>query len=168
MVGKLDEAAFTRLYDEYVDRVYGHVHYRIGNRADVEDITQEAFIRAWKALDKYKDTGAPFVAWLITIADNLVVDYYRKQKKQEVPIDEVLEMPAAENLEALAEAKLDGAALRNAVMKLKGDKARVVMMHFIDGFSYEEIARALKKSEGAIRVIQYRALGDLRKILDRQ
>jgi RNA polymerase sigma-70 factor (ECF subfamily) len=51
---------------------------------------------------------------------------------------------------------------------LKGDKQKVIMMHFIDGFSYEEIARALKKSEGAVRVIQYRALNDLRKMLARE
>jgi len=51
------------------------------------------------------------------------------------------------------------------VKKLKGDKARVITMRFVDGFSYSEIARALRKTEGAVRVIQYRALNDLRRML---
>jgi RNA polymerase sigma-70 factor (ECF subfamily) len=66
-----------------------------------------------------------------------------------------------------AEINYSNTIIKEAVLKLKGDKQKVIMMHFIDGLTYEEIARALNKNEGAIRVIQYRALGELKSFLKR-
>jgi RNA polymerase sigma-70 factor (ECF subfamily) len=166
---KRDRAAFTALYDRYITHVYKHVYYKVTNRADTEDITQEVFIRAWKAIDKYKKTGVPFVAWLNTIAGHLVIDFYRK-RKDTVNIDDVVaDIPDEQNPnpESMAEINFSRAIVKEAVLKLKGDKQKVILMHFIDGFSYEETAKALHKSEGAIRVIQYRALNDLKQILKR-
>jgi RNA polymerase sigma-70 factor, ECF subfamily len=166
---KRDRAAFTALYDLYVTKVYQHVYYKVSNRADTEDITQEAFIRAWKAIDKYKKTGVPFIAWLNTIAGHLVIDHYRK-KRNTVNIDDVAdEIPdnQSPDPESMAEANFNRAQVKEAVLKLKGDKQKVILMHFIDDLSYEETARALHKSEGAIRVIQHRALGDLKRLLKR-
>jgi RNA polymerase sigma-70 factor (ECF subfamily) len=164
-----DRAAFTALYDLCVAQVYRHVYYRVSNQADAEDITQEAFVKAWKAIGKYKRSGAPFVAWLITIAGNLVADYYRSRRKT-VITDEVYEKNTNNQVSdpaGLAEASFNQALVKEAVLKLKGDRQKVILMRFIDGFSYEDIARALNKSEGAVRVIQYRALDDLRRLLKR-
>jgi RNA polymerase sigma-70 factor (ECF subfamily) len=66
-----------------------------------------------------------------------------------------------------AEINYSKAIIKEAVLKLKGDKQKVIIMHFIDGLTYEEIARALNKKEGAIRVIQYRALNELKSFLKR-
>lgn len=161
-----DKDAFADLCDRYLEQVYRHVYYRVFNRTDSEDITQEVFIKAWKAIHKYKRTGAPFVAWLIAIARNHIVDYY-KGKKKHVSLEEAetASNSADTNPEAMAEATINSSYVRKAVLRLKGDKQKVILMHFIDGFSYEEIARIINKSEGAVRVIQYRALNDLRRIL---
>ena len=67
----------------------------------------------------------------------------------------------------MTEATLDQAYIRDAVLKLKGEKQKVILMRFIDGLTHSEIARALNKSEGAVRVLQYRALNDLRSMLMR-
>jgi RNA polymerase sigma-70 factor, ECF subfamily len=170
---KRDRAAFSVLYERCVDRVYRHVYYRVSDHAEAEDITQEAFVRAWKAIDKYKKTGAPFVSWIITIAGNLVIDHYRKQ--QRVLITDEIETVYEKDLdnripgpEKQAEMNFDNAMIKKAVLRLNGDKQKVILMHFIDGLSYEEIARALNKSEGAIRVIQYRALSELRGLVERE
>ena len=166
---KRDRVAFTALYERCVDRVYRHVYYRVSSHADAEDITQEAFVKAWQSIDRYKRTGAPFVSWIITIAGNLVIDHYRKQAKV-IVTDEIYEFKPAEQVQdpaREAEVNVDNAIIKEAVLKLKGDKQRVILMHFIDGLTYEEIARALNKSEGAVRVIQYRALGELRSFLKR-
>jgi RNA polymerase sigma factor (sigma-70 family) len=168
---KGDSAAFTALYERCIDRVYRHVYYRIQSQADAEDITQETFVKAWKAIDKYKNTGAPFRAWLIAIASNLIADHYRGRQKTVVTSDmevfEKLPVNKESDPEVQAEVNFDSALIREAVLKLNGDKQKVILMHFIDEFSYEEIARALNKSPGAIRVIQYRALTDLRRLLKR-
>jgi RNA polymerase sigma-70 factor (ECF subfamily) len=166
---KRDRAAFTALYERCINQVYRHVYYRVSNHDYAEDITQETFVKAWKAIDKYKRTGAPFVTWLITIAGHLVIDHYRSLRNT-INIDDVVEEVPGDHVsepEALAEASFDNAIIKEAVLKLKGDKQKVILMHFIDGLTYEEIARALNKSEGSIRVIQYRALGELRSFLKR-
>lgn len=161
-----DEAAFAALYDMHMDRVYNHIYYRVPSQADAEDIVQEVFLKAWNAISKYRGTGASFVAWLIVIARNLIADYYKKRKKL-VSLEEM--EASGGSIEAIpatmAETSLDQKEIREAVFRLKGDKQKVILMHFIDGFSYEEIARLLHKSEGAVRVIQYRALNDLRRMI---
>ena len=62
----------------------------------------------------------------------------------------------------------DKAMIKKAVLRLNGDKQKVILMHFIDGLNYGEIARALNKNEGAVRVIQYRALSELRGFIERE
>ncbi len=163
-----DREAFASLYDRHVEHVYKHIYYKVPNKSDAEDITQEVFIRAWKYIDKYRYTGAPFVAWLFKIARNLIVDNYRARKK-EVPLvePEAFSQTGETNPEAITEASLNRSHVRKAILKLKGEKQKVILMHFIDGFNYKEIAKLLNKSEGAIRVIQYRALNDLRHMLMR-
>ncbi len=165
---KRNPAAFTDLYDRYVDRVYRYVYYRVTSQSDSEDITQEVFVRAWKNIHKYQQRGRPFAAWLFAIARNLITDHYRNRKNL-VPLDDVANSTQVDgvDLQKEAEDSFDRTQVRSAVAKLKGDRQRVIRLRFIDGFSYEEIAQILKKSEGAIRVIQYRALQDLRRILMR-
>lgn len=166
---KRDREAFGSLYDCCIDRVYRHVYYRVSNQPDAEDITQEVFVRAWRAIDKYKSTGAPFVAWLISIAGNLIIDHYRK-KQRNMDMDNILkDAPTTQvvNPEEQAEINLDNYLVKEAVLKLKGDKQKVIMMHFIDGLEYSEIAAALSKTENAVRVIQFRALSDLKQLLAR-
>jgi RNA polymerase sigma-70 factor, ECF subfamily len=162
-----DGTAFAQLYDQCVDRVYRHVFYRVSDHADAEDITQECFTRAWKAIGRYRSTGAPFVAWLIAISDRLAVDHYRKHKRLIRQDAEYPEPPDRSSADPAEQAEIDFEAsmVREAVMKLNGVKQRVVLMYFIDGFSHREIAGHLGKSEGAVRVIQYRALADLRRWL---
>ena len=108
------------------------------------------------------------MTWLLAIAHNLIVDHYRARKNL-VSLDEAeASNPTAEaNPETMAEASLTKDYVRHAVLKLKGEKQKVILMRFIDGLSYGEIAKALNKSEGAVRVIQYRALNDLRHVLMR-
>lgn len=165
---KRDQDAFTCLYDKYVDRIYRYVYYRISDNSLVEDITQEVFIKAWRAIGDYKRTGAPFGAWLTRIAHNLVVDHYRASKNH-VRLEEVegsMKCTASDPADA-AELDFDSDRVRGAILRLQGEKQKVILMRFIDGLSYSEVARALKKSEGAVRVIQYRALLDLRSMLTR-
>lgn len=98
------------------------------------------------------------MAWLIAIARNLIADHYKKARKTAVSLEEakVSNQSSETSLEAIAETSLNRSHVKDAVSKLKGDKQKVITMRFIDGFSYREIARILHKSEGAVRVIQYR------------
>ena len=162
-----DGDAFGRLYDMHVDRVYRHIYYRVSNTADAEDLTQQVFIKAWQAISRYKKTASPFLAWLIKISHNLVIDFYRSRKSEAyIDFDIVATKPETDPAH-LAEANFSQEEMRQAIHKLHGDQQQVILMRFIEDFSYAEIAAALGKSEGAIRVILHRGLAKLKTILDK-
>lgn len=164
---KGDGNAFGRLYDMHVDRIYRHIYYRVGNTTDAEDLTQQVFLRAWQAIRRYKKTAIPFLGWLIKISHNLVIDFYRS-RKSEVPIDFDITDTEPENDPAnLAEARFSRREIRQAINRLKGDQQQVVLMRFIEDFSYAEIAASLGKSEGAVRVILHRGLVKMRTIIEK-
>jgi len=159
--------AFGRLYDMYVDQVYRHIYYRIGNKDDTEDLTQKTFIRAWDAIGKFKKTSSPFAAWLIRISHNLVIDFYRTRKPDEdIDFDTVTAKPEA-GPEFITEQHFSQQEIRKAIRKLNNDQQQVILMRFIEDFSYEEIASALGKSEGAVRVILHRGLEKLKTIVEK-
>lgn len=140
-----DADAFGRLYDMHVDRVYRHVYYRVGNVADAEDLTQQVFLRAWQAIHRYKKTAIPFLAWLIKISHNLVVDFYRSNKAiTYLDLDFVPGKPSS-NPEYMAEARFEQQQIRKAILGLPCDQQQVVLMRFIEGFSYSEIAASISK-----------------------
>jgi RNA polymerase sigma-70 factor (ECF subfamily) len=166
---KRDKEAFAKLYDRYIDLVFRHIRYRIEDAKEAEDLAQEVFIKAWMAINKYKRTEVPVKAWLMTIARNLVYDYY-KSKKKTTSLDEAEDIaePESDNAIEKIEQADSEERLKRSIQKLGGDKQKVIMMRYIDGFSLQEIAKTLNKSEGAVRVIQFRALHDLKDILEQK
>ena len=166
-----DTAAFAALYDRHLDRVYRHLYYRVGNQADAEDLTQQVFLQAWRTVGSYRQTGAPFVAWLLTIAHNLVVSRYRRTSRaggEAQPLEDarlVASEGAGEDPEAEALASDDRASVRRAILRLKEEQQHVVLLRFVEGFTSAEVAAVLGKSEGNVRVIQHRALTLLRQLL---
>jgi RNA polymerase sigma-70 factor (ECF subfamily) len=161
-----DAEVFGRLYDMYVERVYRHIFYRVGIVEDAEDLTQQVFMKAWKAIGRYKITSSPFLAWLMRISHNLVTDFYRS-KKDKVYLDtELAAYDPASSPERVAELNFEQQRIRKAILQLPGEQQQVIMMSFIEGFTYAEIASSMGKSEGAIRVIQHRALKKMRHIME--
>ena len=75
-----DAAAFAALYDLHVVRVYRHIYYLVHDVKQTEDLTAQTFLKAWEAVARYKERGAPFIAWLLRIAHNLTVSYLRAKK----------------------------------------------------------------------------------------
>jgi RNA polymerase sigma factor (sigma-70 family) len=162
-----DPEAFGRLYDVHVDRVYRHIYYRVGNEQDAEDLTQQVFLKAWQAIDRYKKKTSPFIAWLMTISHNLVVDFYRTRKDKAYVEAEILADGPASSPEQAAETSLEQQRLRRAILRLGSDEQQVVILRFMEGFQFAEIASVLKKKEGNVRVILHRALVKLRTILEK-
>jgi RNA polymerase sigma-70 factor, ECF subfamily len=148
------------------------VYYRVGNTPDAEDLTQQVFLHAWRTVGSYQPTGAPFVAWLLAIAHNLVVSRYRRASRAggpSQPLEDAWQVPSAggttEDPEAAALASADREAVRRAILDLKEEQQQVVLLRFVEGFACAEVAAALGKSEGNVRVIQHRALATLRRLL---
>ena len=160
-----DSEAFAQLYDAYLERVYRYIYFRVSDDATAEDIASEVFLKAWEHLDRYRFGSSPFLAWLYTIARNQVIDYYRTSKES-VSIDEIVSLPSKENaVDEQVESRFDMQSMRDALQFLTEEQQEVLILRFIAGLETHEIAREMKKAEGAIRALQMRALQTLSKYM---
>lgn len=162
-----DREAFAELYRIHSQRVYRHICYITGDPHEADDLTNETFIQAWKSIPKYEDRGVPIEHWFLRIGHRMATHHLKRRK----PVQDIenvrLEDPSDRQPERLAELAGDIAELRAAVLELPEAHRQVIIWRFIEGLSYEEVANMLGKSTGAIRVIQFRALRQLREILIR-
>ena len=81
---RVNEARLTSLYDEYYNKIAHYAFVRIGDRAEAEDLAGEVFLKALESLKSYEDRGIPMQAWLLRIAQKLVVYQLRKLKKRKI------------------------------------------------------------------------------------
>jgi RNA polymerase sigma-70 factor (ECF subfamily) len=163
-----DRAAFGVLYRRYLDRVYGYAFYLLGDHHDAEDATERTFLAALGAISGFRDQGATFRAWLFRIAHNQVVNTLRGRGRHATsPLDLVEEPAAADDPAATLAASEEARRVRRALATLPEDRRQVLVLRFVDGLSAREIGAVLDRSEGAVRVLQHRALRELGSVLDR-
>ena len=165
-----DREAFGRLYERYVLRVFRHIYFLTSDSQLAEDLTAQTFLKTLEALPRYEIRGIPFLAWLLRIASNLTINHLKSQKNNgHAQLPEAVAARGTDySPEQSCEIKLDGERVWAQVRRLRGDQRQVIVMRFIDGLSYPDIAHVLGKSVGAVRVIQYRALASLRQMLEDQ
>ncbi len=172
---KGDTGAFEELVTMYQDRIYGLSYQLTGNHADAEDLAQNTFIKAYKALPKFRNE-ADFGTWLHRIAVNLSINEKRK-KKPDVSLDSPVqtqegEMPrmVASNGESPEEAyenKEFRGMVRNALWELSSEHRTVLVLREMQGYSYDEIAGMLDCSLGTIKSRINRARQTLKKEITR-
>jgi RNA polymerase sigma-70 factor (ECF subfamily) len=160
-----DSAAFADLYDRHVVRVYRHIYYLANDAREAEDLTAQTFLKAWEAVGRYKERGAPFVAWLLRIAHNLTISYLRSKREHGVLEEGYIDQKLHRNPEEALEQSTDEETVRNAILRLREEQRQVIMLRFVEEMDYREVAALIGKSVPAVRVIQHRALGNLRKIM---
>ncbi len=161
-----DSEAFTQIYEDSYSRIYSYIYYRVSNREIAEDLASEVFIRLVRKIDTYEDKGRPIIAWLYTVAGNLVRDHYRKDSRiQWMPIDD-REIVSDEDPTLQIDLDLSSERLKEAIKHLTEDQAQVIILKFVDGWSNRKIADVMGKQEGSIKSLQHRALRSLRRILE--
>lgn len=160
-----DSESFAQLYDAYVERVYRYVYFRVSDDAEAEDLTSQVFLKAWEHLNKFQPGSSPFLAWLYTIARNQVIDHYRTHIET-VPLEKAAAVASRVNaVDEQVELRFELQAMRDALQFLTEEQKQVLILKFIAGLETREIARLMKKAEGAIRALQMRALQALAKYL---
>jgi RNA polymerase sigma-70 factor (ECF subfamily) len=161
-----DPQAFARLYDAYVERVSRYIYFRVSEAIDTEDLVSQVFLKAWENLDRYKIGTSPFIAWLYTIARNLVIDHYRT-KKDVLPLEEAVAFPSdMEMPDEEAQTRFDLQAMRDALQFLTSDQQQALILKYIAGLPNDSIAKIMHKQEGTIRGLQMRALQTLAKYMN--
>ena len=161
---RTDGLQIADLYESNVDSVYGFFGYRVGSRADAEDLTQQTFeraLRAWQRFDP--DRGSPRT-WLISIARNLLIDHYRRDRSAaQEPIDDHLSHP-----ELVVEDDGVGLPAELAVaLERLGDREReLIALRFGGELTGPEIAEVTGLSLANVQQILSRSLRRLRASLE--
>ena len=159
-----DQEAFAQLYEKHFDKIYRYVRLKIGNETEAEDMTQQVFLNALQSISSFKWKGVPFSAWLFRIAHNQVVDYFRKTKSTAVPLDESLAKDD-NNPQLIVEQKLDIEQLLLATKQLTEAQREVISLRFAGELPIAQVAKAMDKSQGAVKALQHSGIIALRKIL---
>ena len=160
-------ARYETIVQRYARHVYNIAYRMAGNEADARDLSQEAFLRVYRALRRV-EPEAPLESWLYRIVSNLYIDLLRKRPRARVEsLDAPLETPRGEVLrelpdiesspEAILEREQLDAAIQRALGTLTGDLRLVVVLSDIEGFSYEEIATTLHVPLGTVKSRLHRA-----------
>ncbi len=155
-----DPARFGELYEINFERVYAYVVKRLRDRAESEDVTAEVFHQALANLKRFEWRGIPFAAWLFRIAANLISDRWQRSGR-EIP-DDSGAIESAQVSPAEIEEVERRATLFRLVDTLPAEQRRVVVLRFVEQKSIKEVASAIRKTEGAVKQLQFRALSSLR------
>ena len=154
-----DPARFADLYEVNFERVYAYAVRRVRDRAEAEDVTAEVFHQALANLKRFEWRGIPFAAWLFRIAANLISDRWQRSGRE---ITDVETIDAAQVSPAEIEEVERRATLFKLVDTLPAEQKNVVVLRFVEQKSIKEVAREIRKTEGAVKQLQFRALSNLR------
>lgn len=159
-----DRDAFKALYDRYRDRVYNLAFYSLGEALWAEDVLQIVFLKVFRGLTGFR-FESEFATWIYRITFNECRNQRRRRGARHVPIEEILggaeesdsrELPDAEQLE-----RERRQIIQRALMDISPKLRAVVVLKYIDGLSYDEIARVLGCAPGTVASRLNRALSDL-------
>ena len=169
-----DRQAFGRLVDEYKDKIYSYVSRMLGDPYEAEDVTQEAFVRAYRSLPRFRGASS-FHTWLYRIASNLAIDVVRRRKRNDVSafsLDEPLESDDGEYEREIADdtggpayatgTRETQVAVRRAIMYLPEKLRDVMILYELQGETYEDIAEILDVPLGTVKSRLFNARNQLK------
>jgi RNA polymerase sigma-70 factor (ECF subfamily) len=148
-----DARQYELLYTKYTKKIYTYFWFRVGrNREVAEDLTQDTFFHAFRSLDRFKTQGYSYFSYLLRIAHNLLVNYYRKPKTIALP--EPDSMPAEYTEDARdVERKSDSLIIWKAMKDLPINEQNALILFYWDDLSVREIAAIMDKSENAVKLL---------------
>lgn len=157
-----DAAAFAAVYEHFARRVYAYCLARVRRAADAEDLTQLTFLKVVEALPRYEPRGLPFAAWLFRLAHNVVIDHFR-ERREHLALDDLHREVGEPPHWMVASGRDDDLAA--ALPMLTPDQREVIAARFFAGLSVRETAALLCRDERAVRALQHRGIGALRRRL---
>jgi RNA polymerase sigma-70 factor (ECF subfamily) len=146
-----DREAFRLLFEAYKDRVFSIACYSLGNEAAAEDVTQQIFVKLFTRIGQFRG-DSEFTTWLYRLVINSCLDERRKQRRF-LPVEEVAPVNKAvyrKPPETRYERREIAGSVREAIGGLKPKMRLPIMLKYIEGFSYEEIAEVLGCSKGTV------------------
>ena len=162
-----DLEALGSLYDGHINQVYRYCLARLGNVHDAEDVAEEIFLKMLAGLPSYRWRQVPFAAWLMRISRNEVVSFVRRNGKRaldsELPED--LIDRGNNDPEEATQRQMALEDLRSAVELLPEAQREVIILRFASGLSVADTAKALKKNENNVKVLQHKGMQRLQVLM---
>jgi len=162
LAAQRDRAAFAPLYERYVDQIYAYVFTLTRDKEQAEDVTAATFAKAIEELPRFEWRGVPYSAWLYRVASNLVTR--ERRRPGWIELDPHLAANVTDPADVVERIDRD-ATLRGAVAELPADQRQVVMLRFGGDMTCREIGDLMGRSEGAVKLLTFRALTALRRRL---
>jgi RNA polymerase sigma-70 factor (ECF subfamily) len=162
-------AVFENIFETHYKRVYNFCAYRINNHHDTEDLVSSVFEKVIRKYGTYRPSTVPLEAWIITIAKNVVNDYFRKNKKRVyIPLELVNNAASAVSgqPEAILIACENNAALMRALNVLTEKERTIVAMKFAASLKNVDIASIMSLSDSNVGAIIHRSLKKMRRVLE--
>ena len=157
-----DRSAFAPIYERYIDQIFAYVLSMTRDRELAEDVTAATFAKAIEELPRFEFRGVPYSAWLYRVATNLV----HRQRRRRGWVELNPHLPDdGPGPGLLAEVAASSEALRAAVALLPGDQRQAVLLRFGADLRNREIGEIMGRSEGAVKLLTFRALTTLRRRL---
>jgi RNA polymerase sigma-70 factor (ECF subfamily) len=162
------DRAFEDLYRDHLRDVYSYAYYRVGNHHDAEDLTEQAFLQAYRHFERARreSNGRPLRPWLIRIAHNLASNYHRDRARRPTAALDAVEPPShPHGTERVVEGREELREVIEHLEALPDDRREALIMRFALGMSNREIARALGRTDGATKVLIHRAIKQLEELM---
>jgi RNA polymerase sigma factor (sigma-70 family) len=158
-----DEQAFSYLYDNYAGALYGLVRQIVPDKELSNDVLQEVFVNIWKKIDTYDSTKGRLFTWMLNIARNASIDKIRSRNYQE----SLLKAPIDENdiAHPVVRQGIDDYGLKKLIFKLKDEQRMLIDLSYYQGFTHDQIAKALNIPLGTVKTRLRTALMQLRTML---
>ena len=163
------DRAFEEIYRAHLRDVYSYAYYRVGNHHDAEDLTEQAFLQAYRHFERAlrESNGRPLRPWLIRIAHNLASNYHRDRARRPQANLEAIEPPSdPHGTEQIVEGRERLREVMTKLDDLSDERREALIMRFALGMSNREIARAMGKTDGATKVLIHRAIKQLEELMD--
>ncbi len=163
-----DADAFEQLVVAYRDQVFRLALRMCGNEADADEVAQEAFLSAWKALPNFRG-DSQFSTWLYQLTSHAAIDLMRREKRQ-IAAEDITEVSAPDpgpSPQQQAERSETRQAVRDAMGQLSPEYRQIVVLRFLQELSYEEIGAVLKLPPGTVKSRLNRAKSQLKDILSK-
>ena len=163
------DRAFSELYRNHLRDVYSYAYYRVGNHHDAEDLTEQAFLQAYRHFERARreSDGRPLRPWLIRIAHNLAANYYRDRARRPTAALDAIEPPQhPHDTEQIVAGREELREIIARLDDLSDERREALIMRFALDMSNREIARALGKTDGATKVLIHRAIKQLQELID--
>lgn len=166
-----DREAFMKLYEAYFDTVFRFIHYKVGHRETAEDLAQDTFLKALASISNFRG-DSKFQTWVMQIAKFTVMDYFRgKYQYQVVELEDYLASDRAnlweDDIDSAKEHKncKNEALLAKLLALLPPNYQAILKKRFLEAMSLKECAESMNITVNNAKVLQYRAIEKLKKLL---